>query len=209
VKNTKFTKNTKVTKKTKLTKITSIVLFVIFVAFVSFVNTVAVAAQLAGRPTRPQVQPPHGPVRQVIFKNCVSCHGIDDYAFFALDKAGWKSLMETRHKEVKVSLVEADRDLLLDWLVTKFGPGTKPFPRTYVAPEITTFFSDAEAQAVLNRSCSTACHTLDRVNDARFSPDRWRVVTVDMRERGAKLADEELERLVEWLGRVKGTNPNQ
>jgi len=183
------------------------VLFAIFVCFV--VYSVPIAAQLAGRPTRPQVQPPQGAVRQVIFKNCVSCHGIDDYAFFALDKSGWKSLIDTKHTDMKVAIVDADREILVDWLVTKFGPGTKPFPRTYVAPEITTFFSDAEAQTVLNRSCSTACHTLDRVNDARFSPDRWRVVTVDMRERGARLTDEELERLVEWLGRVKGTNPNQ
>jgi hypothetical protein len=30
-----------------------------------------------------------------------------------------------------------------------------------------------------------------------------------MRERGAKIEDDELERLVEWLGRTKGTNPNQ
>jgi hypothetical protein len=30
-----------------------------------------------------------------------------------------------------------------------------------------------------------------------------------MRERGARITDEELEQLVEWLGRVKGTNPNQ
>jgi hypothetical protein len=187
----------------------SFALFASCVIFVSLVCAVPVGAQLSGRPTRPQVQAPQGPVRQVIFKNCVSCHGIDDYAFFALDKAGWRSLIDTRHKDVKMSVVDADRELLLDWLVTKFGPGTKPFPRTYVAPEIATFFSDSEAQAVLNRSCSTACHNLDRVNDARFSPDRWRVITVDMRERGAKLADEELERLVEWLGRVKGTNPNQ
>ncbi len=47
---------------------------------------------------------------------------------------------------------------------------------------------------------------IDRVNNARFSPERWRVVTLDMRERGAKLEDQELERLVEWLGRTKGTN---
>ncbi len=80
---------------------------------------------------------------------------------------------------------------------------TRPFPRTYVAQEVTTFFSDAEADEVLKRSC-TSCHAIDRVNEARFSPDRWRVVTVDMRERGAKLADDELERLVEWLGRTKG-----
>ena len=47
-----------------------------------------VAAQLGAAPTRPQVVPPQGPVRQVIFKNCTSCHGIDDYAYNALDRAG-------------------------------------------------------------------------------------------------------------------------
>jgi hypothetical protein len=76
-----------------------------------------------------------------------------------------------------------------------------------VAREVTTFFSDAEAEALLTRAC-TSCHEPDRFNNTRFSPDRWRVVIVDMRERGAKLEDEEVERLVEWLGRTKGTNDN-
>lgn len=167
-----------------------------------------VAAQIGGRPTRPQVIPPQGPVRQVILKNCASCHGIDDYAFNAFDRAGWNAYIDSRHKAQPVSIAGKDRELLLDWLVSRFGPDTKPFPRTYVAQEVTTFFTDAEADAVLGRACSS-CHELDRVNAARFSPDRWRVVTVDMRERGAKLSDDELERLVEWLGRTKGTNPNQ
>ena len=182
------------------------------VALCAVVMTAALAApaaaQIGGRPTRPQVQAPQGAVRQVILKNCTSCHGIDDYAFFALDRAGWNALIDDKHKVQKVTIAEADRSTLLDWLVTKFGPGTKPFPRAYVAQEVTTFLSDSEAEELLGRSCKT-CHELDRVNAARFSPDRWRVVTVDMRERGAKLTDEELERLVEWLGRVKGTNPNQ
>jgi hypothetical protein len=30
-----------------------------------------------------------------------------------------------------------------------------------------------------------------------------------MRERGAVVSDEELEKLVEWLGRVRGTNQDQ
>jgi hypothetical protein len=47
-----------------------------------------VSAQLAGRATRPQVVPPQGPPRQVIFKYCTGCHGIDDYAYNALDRAG-------------------------------------------------------------------------------------------------------------------------
>jgi hypothetical protein len=34
-------------------------------------------------------------------------------------------------------------------------------------------------------------------------------VALDMRERGAKISDDDLEKLVEWLGRTKGTNANQ
>jgi mono/diheme cytochrome c family protein len=175
----------------------------LFVCFVTFV--VPVRAQLSPRPTRPQVVPPQGPVRQVIFKNCTSCHGIDDYAYSALDRAGWDSRITAKHREMNVPLPDKDRALLLDWLEVRFGPTTKPFPRTYVAREVTTFFTDSEAEALLKRAC-TSCHAIDRVNAARFAPDRWRVITLDMRERGAKLQDEEVERLVEWLGRTKGTN---
>jgi mono/diheme cytochrome c family protein len=141
----------------------------------------------------------------VIFKSCTSCHGIDDYAYSALDRAGWDTLLTAKHQKLDVPLAVADRALLLDWLAMRFGPTTKPFPRSYVAREVTTFFSDAEGEALVKRAC-TSCHAIDRVNTARFTADRWRVVTVDMRERGAKLEDEELERLVEWLGRTKGTN---
>ena len=163
------------------------------------------AGQLAPRPTRPQVIPPKGPARQVIFKSCTSCHGIDDYAYYAQDRAAWDAVLTTKHRGLDVPLPAADRVVLLDWLAERFGPTTKPFPRTYVAREVTTFFSDAEAEALLTRAC-TACHDADRFNKARFNPDRWRVVIVEMREKGAEIEDEEVERLVEWLGRTKGAN---
>ena len=99
-------------------------------------------------------------------------------------------------------------NLLTDWLVTKFGPDSKPFPRTYIPPEITTFFSDPEAYRLMNRAC-TKCHGIDRVQGSRKAEEGWRVTLVDMRERGAQLSDEELERLVEWLTRVWGTNQDK
>ena len=169
-----------------------------------FAATAPVAAQL-GRTTRPQVTPPQGPARQVIFKYCTTCHGIDDYAYNALDRAAWDRHLTAKHRGMDVPFPESDRAILLDWLAERFGPTSKPFPRTYVAQEVTTFFSDAEGEGLLKRAC-TSCHEIERVNTARFSPERWRVVTLDMRERGAKLEDSELERLVEWLGRTKGTN---
>ena len=187
----------------------SVVPFVL--AFVCFVaaGQSHLAAQFGNKATRPSVVPPQGEVRKVILKHCTMCHGIDDYAYNALDRAGWITLLDAKHEgKFAAMLTASDRDVLLDWLTVKFGPRTKPFPRAYVPPEITTYLSDQDANALTARAC-TGCHAIDRVNDARFSPDRWRVVTVDMRERGAKITDEELEKLVEWLGRTKGTNPNQ
>ena len=175
-----------------------------FVGVLACTAAAPVMAQL-GRPTRPQVVPPQGPPRKVIFTYCTTCHGIDDYAYNALDRAGWDAHLTAKHRDLDVPLPAADRAILLDWLAERFGPASKPFPRAYVAQEVTTFLSDADGEALLKRSC-TSCHDLERVNKARHAPERWRVLTLDMRERGAKIADEELERLVEWLARTKGTN---
>src|SRR5262249_24260561 len=59
---------------------------------------VPVSAQIGRGATRPKVDRPDGTVWQVIRKNCTQWHGIDDYAIFALDKAGWRSLLDTKHK---------------------------------------------------------------------------------------------------------------
>jgi cytochrome c5 len=165
-------------------------------------------AQIGRRVTRPKVERPDGPVWEVIRKHCTACHGIDDYAFYAQDRAAWQKLIADKHKSGEADLSEADRNLLLDWLVSKFGPDTKPFPRTYVPPEINTFFTDPEAFRLLNRAC-TKCHGLEQVQTARKAAEAWRVMLVDMRERGAQLSDVELEQLVEWLARVWGTNQDK
>ena len=168
---------------------------------------VPASAQL-GRMTRPKVQRPDGAVWEVIRKNCTACHGIDDYAYYAQDRAAWQKLIADKHKFGEADLSDVDRNLLLDWLVSKFGPAAKPFPRTYIPPEITTFFSDPEAIRLLNRAC-TKCHGMDRVEKTRKAAEAWRVTLVDMRERGAQLSDQELEQLVEWLARVWGTNEDK
>src|SRR5690606_10781819 len=114
-------------------------------------------AQIGRGPARPQVQRPDGPVWEVLRYNCISCHGIDDYAFFALDREGWSSLIDTKHAGLEeVSLTEEERGLILDWVVEEFGPDSTPFPRQYIPPEITTFFTDPEGYRVLDRAC-TSC----------------------------------------------------
>jgi cytochrome c553 len=168
----------------------------------------AAGAQIGGRPARPQVERPDGSAWEVIRYNCISCHGIDDYAFFALDRAGWADVIDSRHQGMGVTLSDEQQTLLVDYLVGEFGPDSTPFPRSYIPPEITVFFSDPEAYRLLDRAC-TSCHDMERIDESRHSLEAWRVILVDMRERGATLSDEELETLAEWLSRVKGINPNQ
>ena len=173
----------------------------------AFAVVLALPAMAQNRATRPKIDRPDGPVWNVIRTNCTSCHGIDDYAFYSLDQSGWSKLIAEKHKP-SISLPSTDEALLLGYLADRFGPTTKPFPRTYVPPEITTFFSDPEAIRLMNRSC-TRCHAIDKVQGARKPADGWRVTLVDMRERGAQISDLELEQLVEWLGRVWGTNQDK
>ena len=174
------------------------------------VSSLWLVSPLAGQrgATRPRVQMPQGPVREVIRKNCTACHGIDEYAYYGLDAPGWRTLIQTKHKSGDLSITDKDMAVLLDWMVGKFGPATKPFPRAYVAPEITTYLSDPEAKRLLDRACAK-CHEPERINKERRTAEGWRVLTVDMRERGAQITDEDLEKLVEWLGRVRGTNQDQ
>ena len=56
--------------------------------------------------------------------------------------------MTAKHRGLDVPLPDEERGVLLDWLEVRFGPTTKPFPRTYVAREVTTFFTDSEAEAL-------------------------------------------------------------
>jgi hypothetical protein len=183
--------------------------FAPIVMFAMLGGLLATTADAQRGAARPQVERPEGEVWEIVRQNCTSCHGIDDYAFYALDGDGWSSLIDSSHTNLEqVSLSDDDQGLLLDWLVDEFGPESTPFPRTYIPPEITEFFTDPEAFRLMERAC-LSCHGMDRIDEGRNSLDAWRVILVSMRELGAGLTDEELETLSEWLSRTRGINPNQ
>src|SRR5829696_6392879 len=85
-----------------------------------FASAAPLSAQLPGRATRPQVVPPQGAVRKVLFTHCTTCHGIDDYAYNALDRAGWDAHLTAKHRDMEVPLPASDRAVLLDWLAVRF-----------------------------------------------------------------------------------------
>ncbi len=178
------------------------------------VFSIPVMGQLrGGRPARPEVDLPDGPVRGVILQSCTACHGIDEYGYYAMDRESWDALIE-RMKTAKSGLVsgavisDEAKAILLDWLVVEFGPDSTPFPREYVPRELSEadYLSDDQAETLLASACES-CHTLERVDQTRANEEQWRATLIAMIGRGAPLATSDIEPLVEWLGRTRGTNP--
>jgi hypothetical protein len=72
-------------------------------------------------------------------KRCTACHGIDEYAYYAMNRADWRALVD-RMKVARSGVVvgtdisDAEVEILLDWLVVEFGPDAKPFPRATRQP---------------------------------------------------------------------------
>lgn len=170
----------------------------------AYASTTVMAQRSA---TRPQVVLPDGALRNIILKNCVSCHGIDDYAFHALTRERWSDMLDEMHTDLEMTrLARRDRNMLLDYLAENFGEDSSPFPREYIAPEIDTFYDDDLGRLALDDTC-TECHALDRVYETRGTIERWRVLLLEMRGRGAYIEEaEDLERLAEWLSRVQSAN---
>lgn len=152
---------------------------------------------------RPHVPLPDEPVRTAIFEECSSCHGIDVYAYQAADRERWQVLLAELHHNYSDWVIDARNEkILLDYLAENFGPERNPFPREYVPPEVEDFFDDTAAQNFLENTC-TECHEI-RVYNRRGAAEYWRSLILEMRGNGARLSDENLERLVEWLARNRG-----
>src|SRR5438093_11758461 len=108
-----------------------------------------------------------------------------------MDRPGWQKLIDSMNEKGAV-ISDDDRSVLLDWLVSKFGPDSKPFPRTRADGPILNFgggdaaAKDAAAKRLVESVCRT-CHTLERIEVAKYSPQQWRDIVTDMKNKAARL----------------------
>ena len=147
---------------------------------------------------------------EVIRTKCIDCHGIDDYSFLRRRTgASWQKLIAAKHKPGEAgpfgSRSECSPRLARDEIRSEY----EALPANlHSSRDHHLFFRSGSKETV-----EPGLHDLPRTGSSGKhdgnAEEAWRVTLVDMRERGAKLSDEELERLVEWLGRVWGTNQDK
>jgi mono/diheme cytochrome c family protein len=161
------------------------------------------------RPPRPDVTLPEGPVRQVILRNCTACHGIDEYGYYAMDRASWNALID-RMTTATSGLIEGmeisdeDREILLDWLVAEFGPDAEPFERQYVVRPVTveTQLADLEAEALVDHACGSCHMPPDSVLRTDLDEDGWRSTLTGKIATGTPLLIDEVDPLIDWILRT-------
>ena len=162
------------------------------------------------RPPRPEVTLPDGPVRQIIRSSCSACHGIDEYGYYAMDREAWNALIDRMETATSgliqgIEISDADREILLDWLVAEFGPDAEPFERQYVVREVTDGIrlSDAHAMARLTDACETCHSPLDRVLSTELTEDEWRTTLTGKIAIGTPILIDEVDPLIDWLMRTR------
>lgn len=162
------------------------------------------------RPARPEVTLPEGPVRRIILASCSACHGIDEYGYYAMDRESWSALIErmkvTSSGRVPGAVIsDADKEILLDWLVANFGPEATPFRRQYVVRPVTeeTRLDDGGAMALLDKACASCHSPLDPIIDAGLDESAWRERLTAKIATGVPLLIDEVDPLIEWLERRK------
>ena len=166
----------------------------------------------ARRPARPRVTLPEEPVRAIILESCTACHGIDEYGYYAMDRASWDALIE-RMKVTPSGVVpgaaiaDEDKELLLDWLVAEFGPDAEPFRREYVEREVTTAtrLGDAEARARLESACGSCHAPLAPILATGLDAAGWRDTLSAKIATGTPLLIDEVDPLVAWLTSAAGS----
>jgi cytochrome c5 len=162
------------------------------------------------RPARPEVKLPEGPVRQIILSSCSACHGIDEYGYYAMDREAWNALIE-RMKRTPSGLVpgaviaDADKEVLLDWLVANFGPEATPFQRQYVVRPVTdeTRLDDGEAMRLLDKACASCHSPLEPIIAAGLDETAWRERLTAKIATGVPLLIDEVDPLIDWLWRTR------
>ena len=73
-----------------------------------------------------------------------------------------------------------------------------------VVPPALPVLSTNGARALVEKTCGTACHSLEIVTGQRMNKREWNAVVQNMVARGAQASDPEVRAIVDYLGKILG-----
>jgi cytochrome c5 len=137
---------------------------------------------VAGAVAAAQDTPPADKGEQIMNASCLTCHDLRPVQISALDKDGWKGVVESM-LDRGAQVNDADIPLLVDYLARVYGP-----------------LPDGAGKKILLNTC-TVCHDLTRVKRTALEPEGWRDLLEAMLNEGAMLSDQDFPVLLNYLAR--------
>jgi len=127
-----------------------------------------------------------------------------------MNRDSWSALIDRMETATSgliqgTEISDADREILLDWLVAEFGPDAEPFERQYVVREVTseTRLSDEDAMARFTEACGSCHLSLDRILSTELDEDEWRETLTGKIATGTRILIDEVDPLIDWFMRAQ------
>jgi cytochrome c5 len=137
----------------------------------------ALAVVVAARPV-----PQDETGERLVNRACTTCHDLRRIQTQALDADGWSAVIKTMI-EKGATVTDADRPIILNYLVSNHGP-----------------LSEGAGKEILLNTC-TLCHDLKRVKEHGATRQQWEETLQAMLNEGAPLSDEEFPVILAYLAR--------
>jgi cytochrome c5 len=119
---------------------------------------------------------------QIMSGSCLACHDIRPIQTTALDKDGWKGIVDSMlDRGAQVS--DPDVPVLVEYLARAYGP-----------------LPEGAGKKILLNTC-TVCHDLQRVKRTALEPEGWRDLLEAMLNEGAMLSEQDFPVLLTYLAR--------
>jgi quinoprotein glucose dehydrogenase len=88
---------------------------------------------------------------------------------------------------------------------TRVGTAGAQSGRAIVGPSVPVTPPPGGAKALMEKTCGTACHSLDVVTSQRMKSEEWNAIVQNMIARGAQASDLEAKAIVEYLAKTFGS----
>jgi len=168
-------------------------------------------------PAKPVVELPEGDGKAIAAEFCQDCHKLTIVTKAKKDSDDWHDTVQLM-MDRGARLPQDKFDTLVEYLAKNFGPQTGalaagPTPAAARLPDSpaatpaqtpkVVALPEGDGKAIATEFCQD-CHKLTNLTKARKAPDDWRDAVQTMMDRGARIPQDKVDTLVDYLAKNFG-----
>jgi cytochrome c5 len=147
---------------------------------------------------------PDGDGKQLVTLVCSQCHGLRETQILRDGQKGWEEVVD-RMVLYGAQLSPSEGDLVIRYLATQLGPGTRLVQKGAVPPQhalgertMKISLPEGPGKELVAARCAL-CHDLEKVVSSTRSKADWESITINMVQRGMQSTPDEMQKMMSYL----------